>query len=286
MTLQTCTIVGTGKAAHALGAALRDTGMRIASVAGRDPVKVQELSLSLSARACSVRRADMNVDLVLLCVTDTAIQEACDRIAGGRNLRKTLVAHASGGSPLGVLDSAVAGGARVGILHPISALAGGPARLNEIVWGVRGGDEGALADLTELVERMGGVPLDLTQVELPLYHLSAIFAANFSIGVFATAVDLWERAGVAMPAQEALIPLVRSVLDNWEELGLDAALTGPIARGDPATVARQLGTIAQEVPSLESLYRGLALATTEVASRRSPQGDPKIAEIRRLLAKK
>jgi len=168
-------------------------------------------------------------------------------------------------------------------MHPIASLAGGGARLGGIVWGIEG-DEIVFRELQTLVQQMKGIPIDLSQVDLDLYHLAAVFASNFILGVFDVSSKLWSKSGAPISAHEALIPLARSALANWDDLGLENALTGPIVRGDVAAVAAQLRTVSGEGPNMRRLYRSLALATAELASRQAASNAGELAEIVRSLA--
>jgi predicted short-subunit dehydrogenase-like oxidoreductase (DUF2520 family) len=85
-----------------------------------------------------------------------------------------------------------------------------------------------------------------------VYHAGAAMASNFLVTLYRAAARLLESAG-APP--EALLPLMRRTIDNGFEL------TGPIARGDVATVDAHIAAIHQAAPDLEALYRAMAQVT-------------------------
>jgi predicted short-subunit dehydrogenase-like oxidoreductase (DUF2520 family) len=96
----------------------------------------------------------------------------------------------------------------------------------------------------------------------PLYHASAAFASNYLVTLLAAAARLWQPLGGSEPqALEALLPLVRTTLDNVERTGTANALTGPISRGDVRTVRRHLKALAHDAPDLLPLYRELGSQT-------------------------
>src|SRR5215467_7649268 len=184
-------------------------------------------------------------DLVILCVPDRAIQEAAGRIPVG-----PWIAHMSGAVPL----SALAPHERRFGLHPLQTfrLNGGAAQLDG-AWGAVTAES---AEGTEcghwLAETLGLTSFDLREDRRVLYHAGATVASNFLVTLYRVARQLVETAG-APP--EALLPLMRRTIDNGFEL------TGPIARGDWATVEAHLAAIQQHAPDVEELYRAMARAT-------------------------
>jgi predicted short-subunit dehydrogenase-like oxidoreductase (DUF2520 family) len=185
------------------------------------------------------------VDLVLLCVPDTSIAEVASSFAVG-----PWVAHVSGATPLAALAPHTK---RFG-LHPLQTftrLRG--AEQIDGAWGaVTGETEAARAMGRQLAHALGLRPFDLADDCRALYHAGASIASNFLVTLHRSAVRAMLAAG-APP--EALLPLMRRTIDN----GFD--LTGPIARGDRATVQAHLDAIRRELPDLEPLYRVLAEAT-------------------------
>ncbi|HEV3309726.1 MAG TPA: DUF2520 domain-containing protein [Chloroflexota bacterium] len=283
MTIRTCSIVGTGVVASALGPALAASGVGVISVVGRTETSASRLARSLGAKSLGITDRAPGVDLIVLCVSDDAISEVAQSLRGSQPFADTIVAHTSGASRLDILEPVATRGARVGKMHPLGSLSGGADRLKDLVWGIEGSDD-VLSELSELIQRLEGWPIDLGHVDLARYHLSAVFAANFAVGLLGAAADLWMESGAQIPAMEALLPLARGVLKNVEELGLEGALTGPIARGDITAVEAQIQEAARRGPAFERLFRALSLATADVAARRGPIDDPAIAEIVRILA--
>lgn len=212
--------------------------------------------------AVSARLAERGVrldaeepELVLLCVPDRAIAEVAAGISIG-----PWVAHVSGATPLSALEPHRR---RFG-LHPLQTFprAHGPASQLDGAWGaVTAETEEARALGFELAETLGLRPFELDDAKRAAYHAGAAVAANFLVTLRAAARSLFEVAG-APP--DALDPLIRGVLDS------DFALTGPIARGDWATVERHLAVIREERPELEGLYLTLAEATAAIAGRELP----------------
>jgi predicted short-subunit dehydrogenase-like oxidoreductase (DUF2520 family) len=107
-------------------------------------------------------------------------------------------------------------------------------------------------------------PTEVADADRAAYHAAASIASNFLVTLEGAAESLAATAGVG---RELLAPLVLAAADNWARRGAHAALTGPIARGDEATVARQRDAVAERTPELLALFDALADATRELAAR-------------------
>ena len=197
-------------------------------------------------RERSVAVADDEPDIVLLCVPDTAIADTSRCLAPGRG----WVGHVSGATPLAALDPHE----RRFSLHPLQTFdrSGSPAQLDGVWAAITGETADALAVARELAETLGLRPFELADDERTLYHAGAVFASNYLVTLQRAAV----RLGV--PA-EGLVPLMRGTIEHGFEL------TGPIARGDWATVEAHKRAIQAKHPELEQLYETLAEATTAIA---------------------
>jgi predicted short-subunit dehydrogenase-like oxidoreductase (DUF2520 family) len=186
-----------------------------------------------------------DADLVLLCVPDQAIAEVAAGIPPG-----PWVAHVSGATPLLSLAPHVQ---RFG-LHPLQTFtrARGAEQIDGAWAAVTAETDEARARAWWLADRLGLRAFDLRDDMRVLYHAGAAMASNFLVTLHRAASRLFDRAG-APPV--ALLPLMRRTIDNGFEL------TGPIARGDEATVDAHLAAIRSHAPELEPLYRALAEAT-------------------------
>lgn len=184
-------------------------------------------------------------ELVLLCVPDAAIPEVARGLAPG-----PWVAHVSGATPLAALDPH----RRRFSMHPLQTFtrARGPEQLDGAWAAVTGESAEALAAGFSLAETLGLAPFALADDARPLYHAGAAIASNYLVTLHAVAAELFRAAG-APP--EGLAPLMRRTIDNGFEL------TGPIERGDWATVEAHRRAIRAAKPELEPLYDVLAEAT-------------------------
>ena len=218
------------------------------TVVGRGRVGTAVLE-RLRERGVDVR--DRGGELVLLCVPDAAISEAARQIPLG-----PWVAHVSGATPLAALDPHVD---RFGV-HPLQTFTRrrGAEQLDGAWAAITAHTDEASARGFWLAETLGLRPFELPDELRTLYHAGAAIASNYLVTLFRAASSLLEQAG-APP--EALIPLMRRVIDNGFEL------TGPIERGDWATVTAHLEAIHEHARALEPMYRALTDLTAEAAAR-------------------
>jgi predicted short-subunit dehydrogenase-like oxidoreductase (DUF2520 family) len=189
-------------------------------------------------------------ELVLLCVPDGAIAPVAASIPAG-----PWVAHVSGATPLAALDPHE----RRLSMHPLQTFtrARGAEQLDGAWAAVTAESEEARAVGRWLAETLGLHPFELDDAARTLYHAGAVFASNYLVTLQRAATQLFESAG-APP--EALEPLMRRTIENGFEL------TGPISRGDWATVEAHRAAIRVERPDLDHLYETLAGATLALAT--------------------
>lgn len=202
---------------------------------------------ALAARLAErgVRLGQEPAELVLLCVPDRAIAEVAAGIALG-----PWVAHVSGATPL----AALAPHTRRFGLHPLQTFtrARGAEQLDGAYAAVTSESEEARETGFSLARLLGLTPFALAEEGRDAYHAGAAIASNYLVTLRRAAGTLLEAAG-APP--EALDPLMRRTIEN------DFELTGPIARGDWATVDAHVAAIRRERPELEPMYAALARAT-------------------------
>ena len=197
-------------------------------------------------RERGVAVGDDDPDLVLLCVPDTAIPDVSRCLTPGH----AWVGHVSGATPL----TALAPHERRFSLHPLQTFdrSGDPSQFDGAWAAVSGETEEALGVARELAELLGLHPFELDEEGRTLYHAGAVCASNYLVTLQRAAV----RLGV--PA-EGLVPLMTRTIENGFQL------TGPIARGDWATVDAHRDAIHAADPQLEPLYEALAEATVVLA---------------------
>ena len=201
------------------------------------------IAARLEERGVELRTED--AELTLLCVPDAAIPEVARGLEPG-----PWVAHISGATPLSALDPHE----RRFSLHPLQTFtrARGPEQLDGAWAAVTAETDEARGQALELARTLGLEPFELDDADRPLYHAGAAMASTFLVTLHEAAASLVAAAG-APP--EALEPLMRRTMENGFEP------TGPILRGDWATVEAHREAIRETRPDLEELYEALAEAT-------------------------
>ena len=254
-------MIGAGRAGTALGVALARAGHHVVAVSAVSEASLRRAHANFpDAVVTDPGQVVGHADLALLTVPDDALPDLIAGLAAtGAPLEGRMLAHASGRYGVTVLEEAVRQGALPLALHPVMTFTGRPDdvdRLRGTCFGVTAPD--VLRPAAEvLVIEMGGEPVFIPEEHRDLYHAALASAANHLITLVAQATDLLRTAGVANPAR-MLGPLLSASLDNALRFG-DAGLTGPVARGDAATVAAHVAAIEA---AASDLGRGAAGAST------------------------
>ncbi len=260
-------VVGAGRVGAVLSAALRAAGHEVVAAAGESAASLHRIDTLLPgvrlAKPTDVARA---CDLLLLTVPDDMLENVVSTLVGAGAIRSgQVVCHTSGRHGLAVLATATAIGARPVAMHPAMTFTGTELdldRLRGCVFGVTAGPqereyaEGLVADL-------GGIAMWVPEDKRTLYHAGLAHGANHLVTLVSQAMELLAASGAEDPAA-TLRPLLTAALDNALAEG-DAALTGPIVRGDVRTVQAHLADIAETAPATIPSYVAMAKATADRA---------------------
>ena len=258
-------VVGAGRVGAVLAAALGSAGHEIVSVAGEsDASRNRITSLLPAVRVDKPSAVARDCDLLLLTVPDDMLANVVSMLSASGSIHPgQLVVHTSGRHGLAVLTEAAALGARPIALHPAMTFTGTSLdlpRLPDCVFGVTAGaEERAVAQ--RLVDDLGGRTMWVDEAHRTLYHAGLAHGANHLVTLVTEAMEILSAAGADDPAG-TLRPLLAAALDNALAAG-DAALTGPIARGDVNTVAAHLADLEATAPQTLPSYIALARATLD-----------------------
>lgn len=284
-------IVGPSKVGTAIGVLARRAGYRIAAIGGRNLAKTTAAAEQIGGgvEAYTPLEAAGAGELVLLAVSDDAIQEVCNELAeAGAFVDGAVVGHCSGALGSDILHTARDRcGCHVASIHPLQTFPTAQSAIDGLagVYWFSEGDEPAVKVLNDLIAAIGGKPVSISLKQKPLYHAAAVFACNYLTALMDMALAAARGAGVeSQTAWEALEPLVRNTVTNIGELGPPAALTGPIARGDTETVARHLDALREYDPELARLYSAFGQWTIELACRKGSIDESAAEALRALLA--
>lgn len=250
-------VLGLGRLGACLARALFAAGVTNITLASRERVLAERVSASLSgAQALDVAALPDAAELLFLTVPDAQVQSVCESL---QLSAAHAVVHLSGVLDLECLSSASARGARVGAMHPLQVfpLGAGAERFRGIHMGVEASDPALTQELEQIVHALGATAFSLAGVDRAAYHAAAVFASNYAVALHAAAAAVWERAGLPLTAaRQALAPLTLGAAQALAERELPQALTGPIARGDVASVERHLRVLRAD-PERSALYRAL-----------------------------
>lgn len=260
-------IIGPGRAGVGLALALTRAGYDVRLHGRRTKAVPKPLTLTVGPEHVPPAWI-AQAGVLVLAVSDDAIRPLAEALArAGAVSADHVVLHLSGAQGQEALAALVGTRAGLGSLHPLQTISD-PERAPERLRGAWAAVEGmprALAAAEALARDLGLRPFRVPSNAKPMYHASAVFASNYFVVVEAVAQRLLRHAGLSgREAWQALRPLVEGTLENLTRQEPQAALTGPVARGDVATVKRHLESLTHDDALL---YRALGRAALELAQK-------------------
>lgn len=251
-------VVGLGRLGTCLVRAFLQVGIDVTALASLhfDRALEHARQWNLPNVVTTLGQVAQHADVVFVTVPDTELATVTEQlqVQSGQS-----VVHCSGALGLAPLTAAAARGATCGAFHPLQSFGPGAsaARFAGIAIGVDG-DPPLVDRLHRLARELGASSFSLGGVDRARYHAAAVFASNYIVALHAVAERIWTEAGLPPEhARTALATLSRGAVENVASHDLASALTGPIARGDVATVERHLAALQNDLPSL-AIYRALA----------------------------
>jgi predicted short-subunit dehydrogenase-like oxidoreductase (DUF2520 family) len=258
-------IVGAGAVGTALGVALSRAGWPIHAVASRDAGHRERFRSLVEVNRAFVDPEPLveEVELIILAVPDDVIAPLAK---GLRMYSGQAMIHTSGAVGAEVLAPAMAAGTQIGSFHPLVAFADterAVAALHGATVAIEADDELA-AMLGSMAEAIGATPVRLASGSKSAYHAAAVLAAGGFVALLDAIAELGSVAGLDEAGALAIYgPLIEGTLGNARALGIRAALTGPITRGDLGTLDSHLATLAAHAPAVLELY--VAAGRREIA---------------------
>jgi predicted short-subunit dehydrogenase-like oxidoreductase (DUF2520 family) len=259
--------IGAGRAADGLASALTGAGVPVAGFWSRSGRKVPGHKTFTGDMSVASRGAD----LVLICVSDRAVEEVAGRIYAGKStLRGKVIAHVSGSLDAAVLGLLRKKGARVAALHPFFSFSPGiDLMLNDIPFSLEG-DQEAVTRIRDWFGPLGMRMAELDPAHRTLYHAAAVFCANFTVGLQMASEIMLDEAGIRGDDARAMIAaLLGSVALNVAHKGPGGALTGPVARRDLGTIRAHLEVMKERCPRMLPSYSVMTLMLADFSDARS-----------------
>jgi len=273
---KTVAIVGAGHVGSSIGFLLKLAGYGVTAVAARTSASAKKAQAFIgSGKATTVAaQAASAAEIIFITTPDGEIKSVCDEIARGNGFRAgSLVVHASGAHTLDLLSAAKNAGAYRAVIHPLQSVPSMEAGVKNIPGSYFRieADPEAATRAHALLKALGGLELVMPKwgsdkSSPALYHAGAVAVSNFFVALVDYGLKFYETLGAnKQEALKAVLPLIKGTVENIETIGIPAALTGPIARGDAETVQDHIEAMQKRAPELLELYCSLAKHTLGVA---------------------
>lgn len=268
-------VVGAGSVGTVLARRLVACGYQVEAVLSRTKEAARDLAdrVGASIGAQVGHRLPPSVRFVVLCVPDDAIPAVANRLSIlDHSWAQTIVAHTSGVRTAAALEALAQEGAAVLSFHPLQTFTPGtpPDAFEGIAIGLEG-DDRAVAAGEVLAQALGAHPTRLTAEEKTRYHCAATLASNGLVALTAVVEEVFGTANVGgsdrPSATDLVAPLVEQTWSNLKRGAPEGALTGPVARGDTATVQAHLDALSEAASHLVPLYVALSTEMVRVAVR-------------------
>ena len=282
-------ILGAGPVAMALAGALAKCGQPPVGLWARraEAAKRAGAFAAIAAAAGEWPQALRDADVILFAVRDDAIAPLANRLAADGVLSGSQVLLHCAGSRAAESVFAKMPARGVGLLHPLRAIASAAETVADIAsttFGIEGDKAGREA-AEHIADALGASVLALEAHQLAAYHAAAAIASNYLVSVLDLAEDVLAQAGIeGSAAREAFANLAQGALSNIRHSGLPQALTGPIRRGDVATVRAHAEALAAGPSENLALYRSLGRRCLVLAQKCGDAEPKELAEIASLLA--
>lgn len=266
-------IVGPGRLGTALALSLSKAGYVVRDLVVREGRGVSrqatKLARQVKARAFALGEAQLESDLVWITVPDDAIASVAASLAASQAWRGKRVFHSSGALTSDVLGLLREKGAKVASVHPgMTFVSRSVPRMKGVPFGVEG-DPAAVRLAKKVISDLGGNVFPIAKNDKVLYHAFGSFASPMLIALMAALENVGKAAGIKQRDLRTMAaPLLRQTLNNYLVHGANEAFSGPMVRGDVATIRRHLEGL-RKVPQARDAYVTLA----KIALRELPVGN-------------
>ena len=277
--------IGAGPVGTAFGVRLSQLGYEV--------IAVYDVSLAAAQRftkavpGCQIYEKTQELADIAEFVFITTPDDIIPKVAAQLNWHTgQSVIHCSGATSTQDLEPAKQQGALVGSIHPCQTF----ASIDQAIENLPGStfaieaEEPLRGILTDMATALKGDWVYLTAEDKALYHAAACIACNYFYTIVKLATDLWQNFGKSTAeATQAYLPLLRGAVNNIGNVGFPGCLTGPIARGDLATIRKHLATLEKYAPDVLPLYKELGIWTIPIAIAKGTIDQSRAEELRTLL---
>lgn len=287
--MKSLNIIGAGRLGRTLGALWRARGVfEVRAVMNRHLASARDAAAFIGAGAAAASfEALRAADVWLIATPDAAIAGAAARLAASGHARAgDVVFHCSGALAASELRAVLPAGITVASVHPLKSFADPANAVNTFAgtWCAAEGDDTALALLLPAFEKIGARVTRIDAQHKTLYHAASVIVCNDLTALMEAGLQCYEKAGIARDTASAMMaPLVRETLENVFKLGTVNALTGPVARGDHAVVARQLAALEALDSRIADVYRALGVVALDLSRAQGSASEATLAALARVL---
>lgn len=287
--MNTLNLIGAGRLGRTLGALWHRHGVfRVQAVLTRNIETARAATAFIGAGAAVSSFAEMPAsDAWLIATPDAQIAGVAAALAASGCARGgNVVFHCSGALASSELRAVLPPGVAVASVHPLKSFADPQQAVRSFTgsWCAAEGEAAALALLIPAFEAIGARVKHIDARYKTLYHAAAVLVCNNLTALMEAGLQCYEKAGLPRDTATAMMePLVRETLDNLFKLGTVKAITGPVARGDHAVVARQLAALGEFDPRIAEVYRALGIVALELARAQGGAGEEALAVLQRVL---
>ena len=275
---ETLAIVGAGRVGRALGRRLRELGWKIGAVVTRNETSARRAVRFIGAGTAlsAMSRRILQSTCILIATPDSAVSTVAEELSriGGEELKGHVILHTSGALDSSVLNAPRRHGAATGSMHPLQTFNGVTVPpLEGKVFTIEG-DAQAVRKARKIARAVGANPSPIDAPKKPLYHAAGALAAGHALVVVESAIQLMMSVGMKRSeAMRAVLPMTKQVLQNYEQLGMKAAWTGPLARGDYEVIAKHLAALQDYSPEYYKAYDALNRLAERILPRAGDDAD-------------
>lgn len=257
----TITIIGAGALARVLVLSLHTARYEVREIIARRPAtsqrRAQKLAKLCNTHAAMVHSAKLDSDVIWMCVPDDAVAEVARELAKRKDIewRNKSVVHSSGALPASVLMPLQERGASVASAHPMNTFVETSAPTLKGVPFALEGDNRSVRVVESVVRKLGGEAFRIHAESKPLYHAMGAFASPLYVSLIAAAEEVGHKAGFKTP-RKVMAHILRQTTENIIWQGTAGAFSGPMKRGDIATLRKHL-EVLRSLPEAIEIYKVL-----------------------------
>ena len=287
----TIALIGPGRVGSAVAKKLHAAGYQLTAIVSHDRQRAIEACQFIDCPSDAATDQLVSVtsaEVILLAVPDDQIQSVAQQVHSVCDPKNPpSLIHFSGLHPAAIMQSTTDIHTTLLCLHPLLPFANrekGYYALDQCPCAIESSTPQGILLGKKLATAMGGTPFPVATDKKALYHAAACISSNYLVTLIAMARDLFIHCGIESEhATPLLLPLMRAVFANVEELGVEQGLTGPIVRGDVGTITKHLQQLEREAPEFLESYRALGIQTATIGEKSQRLSLKRAATIKDIL---